>query len=246
MSDWWLTFYDDTFAEFIFEQNPQTENDVEKLINLLDLKEGDRILDQCCGIGRLSVPLANKGFDVIGIDVITSYIERAQSLKSNAQFLVKDALKYIATPKCNAAFNWHTSFGYCLEDERNKAMLQCAFNSLKGGGKFVLDYPNMAKVIREFKPYMKQFVKTDSNSCTIERTSELDLSNGALKQEWVFSFENKSPIKRSGITRLYLPYQIEAMLTNVGFTNTRLFGDANKTELELDSDRCIALAQRPI
>jgi len=46
----------------------------------MDVPEQSMVLDLCCGIGRHSVLLAEKGFRVVGVDLSPEYIIRAREL----------------------------------------------------------------------------------------------------------------------------------------------------------------------
>src|SRR3989442_12613262 len=56
-----------------------------------------RILDVSCGIGRHSIPLAERGYDVLGLDLSPLYIamsnaiSKASKVSSRAKFRVADA-----------------------------------------------------------------------------------------------------------------------------------------------------------
>jgi cyclopropane fatty-acyl-phospholipid synthase-like methyltransferase len=44
----------------------------------LHLRPGNRVLDAPCGAGRLAFPLAEMGFDVVGVDLRKSFVSRAR------------------------------------------------------------------------------------------------------------------------------------------------------------------------
>ena len=50
---------------------------IDKLINYLKPVPGSSMLDVACGKGRHSIQLANKGFDVTGIDLSNDSINEA-------------------------------------------------------------------------------------------------------------------------------------------------------------------------
>ena len=56
-----------------------TKNEVECLMELLDLKEGDSLLDVGCGPGRHSNLFAEKGLNVTGIDISKEFIRIADT-----------------------------------------------------------------------------------------------------------------------------------------------------------------------
>jgi 2-polyprenyl-3-methyl-5-hydroxy-6-metoxy-1,4-benzoquinol methylase len=52
---------------------------VDFLVSELRLQDGNRVYDQCCGIGGLSIPLAARGLHVTGIDLCDFFIDRASA-----------------------------------------------------------------------------------------------------------------------------------------------------------------------
>lgn len=69
-----------------------TEQEVDALISMLGMRPGQRVLDVGCGTGRHSLALAERGFDVVGVDVSRTFIEiAARRAPENARFEVADA-----------------------------------------------------------------------------------------------------------------------------------------------------------
>ena len=132
--EWWKSFYDDLLADILLENT--SENEITETVNFLtktlNLLPGQSVLDQCCGSGRLTVPMAARGFVMTGIDLAPNYIKRARakavSAKLTVDFEVADAFSYIAKPPCTAVFNWWTSFGYAEDDAANLRMLRRAWH----------------------------------------------------------------------------------------------------------------------
>ena len=55
------------------------ENQINGIIRIFEkynIPKNGIILDLCCGIGRHSVPLADKGYNVIGVDISPVFIKR--------------------------------------------------------------------------------------------------------------------------------------------------------------------------
>jgi len=81
---------------FLFSEQRQIDakDEVKNLIKLLKMKKNDRILDLCCGIGRHSIELARMGFQVIGVDRTSNYIEKARQdaelKKLEIDFIISD------------------------------------------------------------------------------------------------------------------------------------------------------------
>ncbi|MCD6263961.1 class I SAM-dependent methyltransferase [Candidatus Bathyarchaeota archaeon] len=72
------------YREELESRLERAEKEVEALLRIFS-EEGvpppkGRILDLCCGIGRHSVPLAERGYQVTGIDLSPVLIARAREL----------------------------------------------------------------------------------------------------------------------------------------------------------------------
>ena len=83
--DWWQSFFDSDYLDVWGELFSTEESDAEaeRLVELLQLAAGARVLDAPCGYGRLSEPLAARGFDVVGVDQSAELVAHAKT-QSNA------------------------------------------------------------------------------------------------------------------------------------------------------------------
>ena len=71
-------------SSFIQSNHGQNQYLVEKIIDLLDLKEGDRVADLFSGSGNFTLPMAKKCAEVIGLDSDESAVKRAgENAQSN-------------------------------------------------------------------------------------------------------------------------------------------------------------------
>ena len=56
--------------------SPYVERQVEELVRFAGLNAGDRVLDVGCGMGRYTLPLAERGLAVEGLDLSSDLLER--------------------------------------------------------------------------------------------------------------------------------------------------------------------------
>jgi len=73
-NDWWASYFD---AQYLLEYSPifdlaRDRREVARLIDLLGLPTGARILDVPCGQGRHAHLLAEAGYDVDGLDAVVN------------------------------------------------------------------------------------------------------------------------------------------------------------------------------
>lgn len=102
-----------------------TKRQVDFLVEKLELRGDERILDLACGFGRHSLELARRGYDVTGVDITAQYIEyatkQAQNEKLNAKFICSDVRKVPFNNEFDVVINMADgAIGYLENDEENK------------------------------------------------------------------------------------------------------------------------------
>jgi SAM-dependent methyltransferase len=243
--------YDDIVAElFLLRQDPQhTSQTSSFLIRTLGLEPGSTVFDQCCGTGTISLPMAGAGVRVVGVDQCEQYVRRASEAAAQqnlpAEFHVGDAFAFVAPTPCDGGFNWNTGFGNDSDDDRNREMLRRAFESLRPGGRFALDYQHVARVLRDFQHALTYRLPRPGGEVLLIRESEPDLPAGLLRQVWTFLLPDGTRRVRRSLVRLYLPAELAGLLRSVGFNDVTFGGGIDSQPLTLDSPRCIAIARRP-
>jgi SAM-dependent methyltransferase len=247
--DWWQAFYNDTLADMFLARPRELDATIAFLTEKLNLRPGSVVFDQCCGIGTLSVALAERGMHAIGVDLSESYIRRgretAGKLKLPCDLHQGDAFEFLPDRPCDAAFNWYSSFGYAEDDRRNVQMLRRAFESLRPGGRFALDFPNVPGVLRAFLPAMLHRHSSADGEVLLVRESAIDLPLGMLRQVWTYVFPNGRRVTaRSGV-KLYMPHVLAEMFRSCEFVDIEFCGSVGGEALALDSPRCICMARRP-
>ncbi len=251
MTDWWTALYDDLLADALLDGTTAADVDatVRFLVEQLELSPGARVFDQCSGTGRLSVPLAAWGAEVVGVEQAARYVERARARAREAgvapAFSIGDAFAHVPDRPCAAAFNWWTSFGYLADDDANARMLRRAFETLVPGGRFAIDYPNVPGLYAAFRPHDITRRATPAGELVMLRESRFELARGLLHKRWTFVTADGRRVERSSTIKLYAPDRLVALLGSVGFTEPRVFGGVDGRPLELVSPRCVVIARRP-
>lgn len=104
---WWAALYDDAVADVLLVRADPAEvaATVNFLWQALDLRAGARVFDQCCGIGGIAVPLAQRGAQVVGVDQSERYIARAAAAAAAAQvrcqLVAGDAFLFVPDEPCD-------------------------------------------------------------------------------------------------------------------------------------------------
>lgn len=103
-----------------------------------------RVLDLGCGTGRTTAPLADLGYDVVGVDLMESLVERAREAHPDVSFEVGDATD-LSFP--DGSFGYVLFAGRGIDDiptkpARMRALLE-AWRVLEPGGVFAFDVKNI-------------------------------------------------------------------------------------------------------
>ncbi len=139
----------------IFEH---TDEEVAFLTELLQARgcADGAVLDMCCGHGRHTVPLAQRGFQMSGFDLNPFFLERAREAAEAVGVQVAWSEGDIRTlPFSDATFaavtNLFTAFGYFADDADHQAVFGQVARVLRPGGTFVIELLARTWLMRNFK-----------------------------------------------------------------------------------------------
>jgi SAM-dependent methyltransferase len=136
--EFWRAFYPWMFHERRFQSALE---EVEQLLALSGVMQG-AALDLCCGPGRHSIPLVQRGFHVTAVDRSPFLLNKARERSAQAgvalEFVECDAREFVRAAAFDLAINLYTSFGYFSREEDLK-VLKNVRTSLKKGGVFILE-----------------------------------------------------------------------------------------------------------
>ncbi len=153
-NNWFASWFDTPYYHILYKDRDHTEGQLfmDNITGYLNLPENAKILDLACGKGRHSMYLNQLGFDVTGADLSeNSIIEAKKSENANLHFKIHD-MRVSFEEKFDAIFNLFTSFGYFENDEDNLTTLKAIQESLSEYGFAVIDFMNVAQVIKNLVP----------------------------------------------------------------------------------------------
>lgn len=124
-----------------------TKRQVDFLIERLELRGDERVLDLACGFGRHSLELARRGFQVVGVDITPAYInyatEQAKKENLNAHFICSDIREVSFENEFDVVLNMADgAVGYLENEEENLKIFAVVARALKSGGKHFMDIMN--------------------------------------------------------------------------------------------------------
>ncbi len=125
--------YDAQYAELY-------EPEIRYLTKLAGEQNGP-VLDLCCGTGIVTVPLADTGLDVVGVDISAAMLEtaRAKVKNNNPTFVLADALEFMTTQRFGLVLMTGNAFQCFLSERDIRSLLAKVYEWLRPGGKFIFD-----------------------------------------------------------------------------------------------------------
>ena len=225
----YLYFYEGFLAE-------RTPEEVERILELLELEPGAGILDCPCGHGRISNALAERGFRVTGLDTTEVFLERAREDAAargvEVEYLHGDMRELPWRERFDGLVNWFTSFGY-FSDEENKAVLRGFHDTLRHGGRLVLETQNVSRIMLAPQPI--HVVGERDGDLMIDRW-ELDAENARFLTERLVMRGGRAR-KAHFSVRWFTPPELRSWLEEAGFENVRMPGLTPETRLVVVADR---------
>ena len=124
---WNAELYDDKHS-FVFEYG-------ENVLELLDVKKRERILDLGCGTGHLTQRIHERGGVVTGIDSSPDMIWQAKETYHDVDFEVADGTNFHFEKPFDAVFS-NATLHWIMDAD---AAIKCVYENLKPGGRFVAE-----------------------------------------------------------------------------------------------------------
>lgn len=244
ITEWYKDWFET--KEYLNVYSHRNETEAEDLVNLiLDniiLSKPADVLDMACGTGRHSLLFAKKGLNVTAVDLSKSMIsvamDKAKAENLNIIFIQNDLRYFAHTGNFDLAVNLFTSFGYFESDEENFKILNTAYNHLKAGGYFVLDFFNKFFV-------EKNLVLESHNKIENREVIQKRKIDGLRVIKEITISDNGNSKKYYESVRMFSYDELLNELTRIGFAIEKTFGDFHGNKFDqFSSPRIIIIAKK--
>src|SRR4029077_19125794 len=153
--DWYRSGFPPETAQMPWAD--RTEAEVNRAIAMLRPEGGERVLDLACGIGRHSLELRRRGFEVVGVDISAELLEmaerdaRGQSLE--VSFVQADLRELDFRDEFDLVLSLNDgAVGYFETDEENSRTFEIVAQALRGGGGHLMQLPNVLHAEEHLPP----------------------------------------------------------------------------------------------
>ena len=238
-SDWWRFIFNSMYLKTdgdVVDDPLITAKEVDGFSEILRLSPEDRILDLCCGQGRIALELTRRGFtNVEGLDRSRYLIQKAkaQSKKENLsiKFREGDARKLPYQPDTfDVVMIPGNSFGYFETPQDDVRILKEVFRILKPWGKILIDVADGEFMKRRFKPRSWEWIDKNYFVCR-ERSLSKDKQR-LISREVVTHVQKGVVADQFYAERLYNRKNLDELFDAAGFKDV-----TTRNEISVDSER---------
>jgi SAM-dependent methyltransferase len=246
-SAWYVTYfgeqYFDIYGPMLSEE--RTTREVEGIIRLLDVPQGSRILDLACGHGRHAIPLAQRGYQITGLDLSEVFLDRAraeaQARGVTIRWVHSDMREIPFADEFDAIINIFTAFGYFENDAEDQQVLHQVHKALRPGGHFVLDLMHRDALVRGFQPF--DVIRRD-NGLVVTEERHFDQLAGQTTVRVTLFYSDGRRTELGHVVRSYTLTELAEMLRRSALEVQATYGGLDGSPLTLDSRRLVVVAQK--
>ena len=245
-------------AELYDLEHADFHADVDLLLNFAEVV-GDPILELGCGSGRILVPLAKAGFNVVGLDSSRPMLDRARSAVVDAgvedlvtlyQGDMREADKAPGGPFGLVIFSLN-SLMHLTKPEDQRAALMAAWNALDPRGQLIVDTMNPSlEQVRHLLdgPHLEGSWRMEDGS-VVDKWSHRRVSQYPQVIDTLLWYDRTAPDglltrTRSAFPLRYThPSEMALMLELAGFVEPMFYGSYDLDPFDPESERLLVTAE---
>jgi ubiquinone/menaquinone biosynthesis C-methylase UbiE len=247
--DSFADYYDWEFNIFCTEQ----QKDVEFWLDLA--KEiGDPILELACGSGRITIPLAQAGYRITGLDYSPEMLKMLSNKSAhlkNLTILNSDMVNFQLEDQFKLIFISYSSFQQLLKEKDQIACLKNIHRHLRKDGILAMDIGRKiceGEDITQFKHLYTAFYPEDDSTVSMFTSYKTDRKR--MIRYWTDKYfkYNKNGQKETYINQIALRECdgncMQALFRLTGFKIIEVYGSFQKDPLKEESNNAIYVAKK--
>lgn len=210
-----------------------------------------RILELCCGTGRLTLPIAKDGYNIWGVDYTSSMLEQAKIKASKAglkiNFIEADIRTLNLQEKFDLIFIPFNSIHHLYKNEDLFKTLNVVRNHLKDGSLFLLDCfnPNIQYIVEGEKgqKVIAEYTTNDGREVLIKQTMRYENKTQVNRIEWHYFINGEFNSIQNLDMRMFFPKELDSYLEWHGFNIIHKYGGFEEEAFNDNSEKQIFVCQ---
>ena len=239
-----VDFYQDARRYDLFEGEFATGNFLDFYVRQIQ-KYGEPVLEIACGSGRLTIPLAEKGFNIKGLDLSDKMLalakEKAARRNVKLDLMKGDMTDFDLDEKFKLIFIPAQSLSHLYTVAEVEKCFACVKNHLADDGRFLLELFNPSLEILLEKPDQ---IHPQSNigNIAVDSKSFYDTATQIKHIELIFKGDENAVLTFK--MRQFFPQEIDALLKYNGFRIEHKYGNHLEEKFNSDSPKQLIICQK--
>ena len=217
----------------------------------LPAKKEARILELCCGTGRLTIPIAQAGYNICGVDYTPSMLEQAKKkafeAKLKIDFIEADIKMLDLQEKFDLIFIPFNSIHHLYQNEDLFKTLECIKNHLQKRSLFLLDCfnPNIQYIVESEKEQtvIADYTTDDGRNVLIKQAMHYESTTQINRIKWHYFINGEFHSVQNMDMRLFFPQELDSYLERFGFHIVHKFGSFEEEVFNNNSEKQIFICQ---
>jgi len=219
------------------KENASNTEEIPFLLEWASKKQGT-IIDLACGTGRVTIPLASKGYKLIGVDVHSGMLNEARKkiaqLDVDIDWIEQDCTKLNLNMKSHFIYSVGNSFQHFLTNKDQDALLTSVHKHLVDDGIFIFGtrFPSEDELLQpSTEEYWRSYTDHETqDKVDVYTNRHYDPLNQIQHYTTIRKYKNNNgePIheKRTNISLRYVfPKEMERTLFVNGFEMINVYKD---------------------
>lgn len=246
-AEWWTSYFD---SQYLLEYEPmftleRDRREVARVIEVLGLPDGSRILDVPCGQGRHAHLLAEAGYRVDGLDYSEHLLRlaRRRGTGPGLHYASGDMRRLPPrwTSRFDAVVNLFTSFGFFTDPADDARVIREFARCLSPGGTLLWHGGSRDGVMARF--LSRDWWSTDDGTMVAHERS-FDPLSGILTIESSWRGAAKRPGRRTHRIRLYTATRLAELCADAGLIVEEAWSGFTDRSLTRRSSEMMLLARK--
>lgn len=248
-AEWWRTAFDERWLAMFADKAKDAPREARGIAKMLAVAPTSKILDLCCGDGRIAVQMAHLGYEVTGLDLSTPLLQaardRARRGRVPVRWIQRDMRDIGLESEFDAVVSVSSSFGYFQRGEDAKTLIS-AYTALRQGGTLLLDLENVHFLTQMSRQYGEAptYMPVDKYRSWIEESTSFDPVSQQVSIIVKLWHDGKVAKEIAAQYTVYSMPELDRLLSECGFSVHNIYGDFKLEPYGIDSPRMIVVCQK--
>ncbi|WP_010676658.1 class I SAM-dependent DNA methyltransferase [Bacillus timonensis] len=237
------------------QENEPFQDDVKFLMKWATKVNGP-IIDLACGTGRATIPLAQAGHTLFGVDIHNGMLTQAKKKTKNTnleiEWIEQDCTKLQLGEKSPLIFIVGNSFQHFLTNEEQDQLLASVYSHLEKEGIFIFGtrFPSADELLQPAtEEYWRSYKDDTGNMINVYTISSYDTIQQVqhyttIRRKMDDTGKTIDEMKTNIKLRYVFPQEMNRLLKENGFEILAVYKDWNESPLTQDSYQMIYVCRK--